>query len=293
MSNKMYLKGQVIDDAKFICEADGKKMFTFSIRTADMESFPIILSEEKLNRAEKGKTVCIRGDLQSQMQHDGGQISLCCRLGDFDFIEFGCDADRLFHTLHGYICKEPVYRTLGDSEKVFFLLSVKRETNISDYIPCVAEGEDVELVKKISIGERLVVVGGLEDSKDLKAPIFKVKKIARCGGEYLKATLSWLQSEEKNRQLYDACLLYDIFQILCDVNPIVKYNSKKTKIKSLYEIFKAIVFGLAEDYEGNDFVEASYLDFINDIKKQHICIAYLGDVNCMINTDAIETLYKI
>lgn len=287
----MYLKGQVIDDAKFICEVDGKKTFTFSLRTADMESFPIIISERMLNRVEKGKPIRVRGDLQSQVQNDDGKISLCCHL--FAFEDLWGDADRLFHTLHGYICKEPIYRKQGDSEKAFFILSVKRDANISDYIPCVAEGEDVELIRKISIGERLVVVGGLKDDRDLKEPIFNVKKIARCGGKYLKETLSWLQSEEKNRQLYDTCLQYDIFQVLCDVNPIIKYNSKKMKIKIFNERAKAIAFGLAEDYEGNDFVQASYLDFVKDVQKQHICVAYQGDVNCMLNTDAIVTLYKI
>ena len=41
----------------------------------------------------------------------------------------------------------------------------------------------------------------------------------------------------------------------------------------------------------NDFIEKSFLDFFNTVKKQHICVAYQGDSNCMLNTDAIYSLY--
>ena len=97
--------------------------------------------------------------------------------------------------------------------------------------------------------------------------------------------------------MYDTNPRCDIFQILCDVNPKIKYNPKAIKIRvsedTFEDTFKAIVFYLAEDYEGNDFVETSYLDFVNTVRKKHICIAYQGDGNCMFNTDAIVDLYDI
>lgn len=289
MRTTLYLKGQVIDEPKFLREEGERQIFTFSVRTADMECFPVRMWKGLMEKFEigKGKTVHLSGYLQSSVEKGSGKNSLyhCC-----DMIEWRCDDDRLRHTFHGYICKEPIYSKSGAKEKVCFLLSVEREPNVSDYIPCVVDGEDVELIKKISIGERIAVVGGLEDDKELKEPVFKVKKTARCSAEYLKETINWFHAEEKNRELYYGSPSYDIYQMLCDINPIVKYNPKTTKIKSFGRLFESIVFYLTEECEENNFVEASFLDFFNTIQKP-ICIAYQGDSNCMLNTDAIYSLY--
>ena len=290
MRTTLYLKGQVIDDPKFLREEGEKQIFTFSIRTADMERFPIRMSKGLMEKfgIEKGKTVHLSGHLQSYVETGSGKNSLYhfC-----DMIEWRWDKDRLLHTFHGYICKEPVYSKSGDKEKVSFLLSVERESNISDYIPCVVDGDDVELIKEISIGEGIVVVGGLEDDKDWKEPAFKVRKIARYGAEHLNETIRWMHAAEKNRKLYYTAPSYHLFQVLCDVNPQIKYNPQITKIKASDFLFDAIVFYLAEECQENDFIEKSFLDFFNAVKKQHICIAYQGDCNCMRNTDAIYSLY--
>ena len=290
MRTTLYLKGQVIDEPKFLREEGERQIFTFSIRTADMECFPVRMWKGLMEKfeIEKGKTVHLSGHLQSFVEKSSGKNSL---YHSCDMIEWRSDDDRLLHTFHGYICKEPIYSKSGDKEKVCFLLSVERELNISDYIPCVVDGDNVELIKKISIGERIAVVGGLEDDKELKEPVFKVKKTTRCGAEYLKETINWFHAEEKNWELYYGGPSFAIFQILCEVNPIVKYNPQTTKIKSFDFLFDAIVFYLAEECQENDFIEKSFLDFFNTVKKQHICIAYQGDCNCMLNTDAIYSLY--
>lgn len=290
MRTTLYLKGQVIDEPKFLREEGERQIFTFSIRTADMECFPVRMWKVLMEKfeIEKGKTVHLSGYLQSFVEKSGGKNSL---YHSCDMIEWRSDDDRLLHTFHGYICKEPIYSKSGVKEKVCFLLSVERESNISDYIPCVVDGANVELIKKISIGERIAVVGGLEDDKDSKEPVFKVKKTTRCGAEYLKETINWFYAEEKNRKLYYTAPSYHLFQILCDINPQIKYNPQITKIKASDFLFDAIVFYLAEECQENDFIEKSFLDFFNTVKKQHICVAYQGDSNCMLNTDAIYSLY--
>ena len=299
MKNKLFLRGQVVDEATFLHEFNEEKFYQFSMRTDFLENFPVRIPErlQKSGKIEKGKEICLYGDLQSYFDRESGKIRLFC-LGDM--IGVNPVGDRNFHVLHGHICKKPVYYTVDNAERVSFLLSVERTANISDYIPCVAEGKDVEIIKKIKLGERLVVIGTLQDEKEAQKPlktVFKTKRIARCGLGYLSETFSLLQEEQKNRQLYDTNPRCDIFQILCDVNPKIKYNPKEIKIRvsedSFEDTFKAIVFYLAEDYEGNDFVETSYLDFVNTVRKKHICIAYQGDGNCMFNTDSIVDLYDI
>lgn len=291
MRNYLFLKGQVVSEITFLHEINGEKYYGFSICTDFLENFPVRIPErlQKSGRIEKGREVCLRGDLQSYFDRESGKICLFC-LGDM--IGVNPVGDRNFHVLHGYICKTPVYRTVDNVESVSFWLSVERTSTISDYIPCIAEGKDVELIKKIRLGERLVVIGTLQDEKEAQKPletVFRAKRIARCNAGCLNKTLGFLQEEQKNCQLYDTNPRCDIFQILCDVNPKIKYNPKTTKING----FKAIVFYLAEDYAGNDFVETSYLDFVNTVRKKHICIAYQGDGNCMLNADAIVDLYDI
>ncbi len=293
MRNHLFLRGQVVSEITFLHEINGEKFYGFSIRTESLENFSVRIPErlQKSGKIEKGKEICLRGDLQSYFDRESGKIRLFC-LGDMiPTVEFGPVGDRNFHVLHGYICK-PVYSQTDNGEKVRFWLSVKRTQNISDYIPCVAEGKDVELIKKISLGERLVVIGTLQNEKGAQKPlktVFRAKRIARCGSGCLSETLGQLREAAKNWGLYDTNPRSDVFQILFDVNPTIKYNPKTTKIDG----FKAIVFYLAEDYAGDDFVEDSYLDFVNKVRKKHICIAYQGDDNCMLNTDAIVDLYDI
>ena len=181
MRNKLFLKGQVVDEATFLLENHGEKIYRFSMRTNSLENFPIRISEWVIGTAkiEKGKEICIRGDLQSYFDRESGKICLFC-LGDFwDRSSIG---DRSFHVLHGYICKPPVYRTVDNAERACFWLSAERTATISDYIPCVAAGKDVELIKKIKLGEKICVVGCLQNRKDDQRSseiILKTKRIGK------------------------------------------------------------------------------------------------------------------
>ena len=133
MRTTLYLKGQIIDDPKFLREEGEKQIFTFFIRTADMERFPIRMSKGLMEKAgiEKGKTIYCSGYFQSFVEKDSGKNFL---YHSCDMIEWRCNEDRFLHTFHGYICKEPVYSKSADKEKVSFLLSVERDSKISDYI---------------------------------------------------------------------------------------------------------------------------------------------------------------
>ncbi len=185
MRNYLFLKGQVVSEITFLHEINGEKFYGFSIRTESLENFPVRIPErlQKSGKIEKGKEICLRGDLQSYFDRESGKIRLFC-LGDM--IEINPVGDRNFHVLHGYICKPPVYRKEDNVESVSFWLSVERTQNISDYIPCVAEGKDVELIKKIKLGEKIYVVGCLQSRKDDQKSseiIFKAKRIGKLGME--------------------------------------------------------------------------------------------------------------
>lgn len=93
------------------------------------------------------------------------------------------------------------------------------------------------------------------------------------------------QLAELEKGNYSAC--YKVFEILLEVNPIIKYNSIETIINGR----NAIIFGL--EYSDNTFVESSFKDFLRSVKKKHVCVAYQGNGKCMLNTDALFSLYKI
>ena len=95
------------------------------------------------------------------------------------------------------------------------------------------------------------------------------------------------QLAELEKGNYSAC--YKVFEILLATNPIIKYNPSETTINR----FKAVVFGLEQDYKDNVFIETTFKDFLKNFKDKHICVAYKGNGNCMLNTDALFCLYKI
>ena len=181
MINQLFLRGQVVSEITFLHEINGEKYYVFSMRTKFLENFPVRIPErlQKSGKIEKGKEISLYGDLRSYFDRETGKIRLFC-LGDM--IGVNTVGDRNFHVLHGYICKAPVYSTVDNVERASFLFSVERTSTISDYIPCVAEGKDVERIKKISLGERLVVIGTLQDEKEAQKSlktVFKTKRIAR------------------------------------------------------------------------------------------------------------------
>jgi hypothetical protein len=162
MRTTLYLKGQVIDEPKFLREEGERQIFTFSIRTADMECFPVRMWKGLMEKfeIEKGKTVHFSGHLQSFVEKSSGKNSL---YHSCDMIEWRSDDDRLLHTFHGYICKEPIYRTTPFNREISdVLIAVNRAYNKSDYIPCIAWGRNARFVKNLKVGDFITISGRIQ-----------------------------------------------------------------------------------------------------------------------------------
>ena len=83
--------------------------------------------------------------------------------------------------LKGFICKKPIYRkTPLGKEITDFLIAVNRRNGKSDYIHCIAWGQNAKEVSECSVGDEIVVKGRFQsrEYEKLLANGKLVKKVA-------------------------------------------------------------------------------------------------------------------
>ena len=83
--------------------------------------------------------------------------------------------------MNGFVCKPVVFRTTPFAREICdVLLAVNRKFNKSDYIPCIAWGNNAQLVSQMSVPANLKIIGRIQSREYTKAgnlnqiPITKV-----------------------------------------------------------------------------------------------------------------------
>ena len=71
--------------------------------------------------------------------------------------------------LNGFVCKPVIYRTTPFSREICdVLLAVNRNFNKSDYIPCIAWGNNAQIVSRMGVPSNLKIVGRIQSREYTK-----------------------------------------------------------------------------------------------------------------------------
>ena len=168
-NNKVYLKGEIVTEAKFSHEIYGEGFYEMEVLvkrlSGQADLLPITVSERLIESADLkvGKTLCALGQFRSYNKQVDGKSKLMLTVFIREILEEECGKNPNNIVLSGYICKPPVYRTTPFNREIAdVLIAVNRAYNKSDYIPCIAWGRNARFVKNLSVGEKVALSGRIQ-----------------------------------------------------------------------------------------------------------------------------------
>lgn len=165
-NNKVYLTGQVIDEAQFSHEILGEGFYDLSIsvkRLSGQEDIiPLTISERIMSSFEKGDMIGVIGQFRSYNKIVDGRSKLILRVFVRELCPPDLDVPNVIE-LDGYICKPPIYRTTPFKREIAdMLVAVNRAYNKSDYIPAIAWGRNARFASNFQVGDKVHIEGRIQ-----------------------------------------------------------------------------------------------------------------------------------
>lgn len=175
-NNIVNISGIVIEEPKISHNFLEETFYSFLISVPRMSNIEdiiqVIISEKLMNikKIKNSKFVYINGQFRSY------NIITCEKkkliLSTFAKSIFGLDYKPDFQNevkLRGFICKNVIYRkTPLGREIADIIIAVNRNHNKSDYIPCIAWGENAKRAAELQIGSEIIIEGRLQSRKYMK-----------------------------------------------------------------------------------------------------------------------------
>ncbi len=169
-NNKVEIIGKIISELQFNHCYNNKKYYNFYIGTKRKSGFEdkllvIICQDLLLNLSIKNDCyVKIIGEFRSKNESNEEKNKLLL----FIF----CKKIKIFSEkieeqnkicLNGYVCKNIIVRKTPFGRVIAdILLAVNRNFHKSDYIPCIAWGNNAQLLLNSSIGDNLIIEGRIQ-----------------------------------------------------------------------------------------------------------------------------------
>ncbi len=215
-NNKVYVKGEIITEAKFSHEIYGEGFYEMDILvkrlSGQADILPITISERLIESGNLkiGSTLSAIGQFRSYNKQVDGKSKLMLTVFVREVVEGVEYKNPNTIVLSGFICKPPIYRTTPFNREIAdVLIAVNRAYNKSDYIPCIAWGRNARFVKNLEVGERVSLSGRIQ-SREYQ------KKISETETKLLTA----YEVSISKLAAYDNAETFDInkeFELECDI----------------------------------------------------------------------------
>ncbi len=168
-NNKVYLKGEIVTEAKFSHEMYGEGFYEMDILvkrlSGQADILPVTISERLIEsqNIKVGTVLTALGQFRSYNKIVDGKSKLMLTVFIREILSEDYSANPNSIVLSGYICKPPIYRTTPFNREIAdVLIAVNRAYNKSDYIPCIAWGRNARFVKNLTVGERVALSGRIQ-----------------------------------------------------------------------------------------------------------------------------------
>lgn len=168
-NNKVYLKGEIVTEAKFSHGVYGEGFYEMDVMvkrlSGEADVLPVTISERLIESRELkiGSKISAIGQFRSYNKQVDGKSKLMLTVFIRELLpdDYGKNPNNI--VLCGYICKQPVYRTTPFNREIAdILVAVNRAYNKSDYIPCIAWGRNARFVKNLTVGEKIALSGRIQ-----------------------------------------------------------------------------------------------------------------------------------
>ena len=168
-NNKVYLKGEIVTEAKLSHEMYGEGFYEMDILvkrlSGQADVLPVTISERLIESGnlKVGSQLNALGQFRSYNKMVDGKSKLMLTVFVREILQEDYSTNPNSIVLSGYICKPPIYRTTPFNREIAdVLIAVNRAYNKSDYIPCIAWGRNARFVKNLSVGERVALSGRIQ-----------------------------------------------------------------------------------------------------------------------------------
>lgn len=175
MNNTVLVKGTIASNPVFDYNTHGENFFKLTLRVSRLskhnDMLPIVISERLLDitSLNQNDTICVRGQFRSYNKLIDGKSKLMLHIFASEITTSYNRLDINDVALTGYICKPPVYRTTPLGRTITdIMLAVNRQSNKSDYIPCVIWGRNADYCKNLPLGTKLSLKGRIQSREYMK-----------------------------------------------------------------------------------------------------------------------------
>lgn len=171
--NRIRLEGCVVSEPKYSHKVCWEKFYTFDFETyrksGAVDTLKCVISETMIGGLREDLQLGICGEVRTR--NDWDETGKHCRVEVFVFKLFdysGYDENKV--DLHGFTCKEPVYRETPNGRQITDLLvaSNREQFGKSDYIPCITWGRSAVKMANTPVGTEVKAQGRLQSREYLK-----------------------------------------------------------------------------------------------------------------------------
>lgn len=167
--NKMTVSGVVKNEPTLNHVARGMEMYSFDMHveraSGVFDMIPCICNKIIAEKVKLGELNSFAGEIHSRNEEVEGKR--VCKTFFIPYTEIETSEIGVNDVcLKGFICKQPIYRkTPLGREIADFLIAVNRRNGKSDYIHCIAWGQNAKEISECSVGDEIVVKGRFQSRK--------------------------------------------------------------------------------------------------------------------------------
>ncbi len=174
-NNKVYLQGIVETVPEFNHIVKDEEFYGFNLSVARLSGqndiIPIIISKRLIDfyNIKQGNNLAMRGQFRSFNKLENEKRKLILSVFVKEICEWDSEANPNVIELNGFVCKPVIYRTTPFSREICdVLLAVNRNFNKSDYIPCIAWGNNAQIVSQMGVPTNLKIIGRIQSREYTK-----------------------------------------------------------------------------------------------------------------------------
>lgn len=187
-NNRVYLQGVVDSEPTFNHAVKDEEFYGFNLKiprlSGQNDIVPIIMAKRLLDyyNVRFGENLAIKGQFRSHNKIENDKRKLILMVFVKEVCEWDETANPNVVELDGYICKPAIYRVTPFAREICdVLLAVNRSYNKSDYIPCIAWGNNAQIVSRMDVPTRIKIIGRIQSreySKQIEGIEIPITKIA-------------------------------------------------------------------------------------------------------------------
>lgn len=175
INNKVYLQGVVSTTPELNHTVKDEEFYGFNLTVPRLSGqndvIPIIISKRLIDfyNINKGDYLALKGQFRSFNKVENDKRKLILSVFVKEVCEWDEGANPNVIELNGFVCKPVIYRTTPFSREICdVLLAVNRNFNKSDYIPCIAWGNNAQIVSQMGVPTNLKIIGRIQSREYVK-----------------------------------------------------------------------------------------------------------------------------